>query len=273
MQVITPYQDNAKQYGERLPGVVGRISDIDPEKATLIQTPVTPFSLSIVTGIPLFRTHDSQRDYNTIVHDISRMLPNQFPYDNLRTHIAVGVLLRNSPGTTGAVAYKPTGDKRAFYRDHLDIFDKIFSFPLTLRMNGFYPNGIVLWVPGENGDGMFDMRRQISQGLLDKKAEKPAFHFKVKETKDKTKENIEPDIDTGIIHTTFLRFADKPEFVARYQDYKKLLSEVNQAIGKGEIFQEPLRVDEIAMIEPRVSAGSTVRDWYTDEVIARKQLG
>lgn len=269
-RIKSNYQGDAYEYkANGIPSAKKFITEnlCDPEKATLIDTPVTPYSASVVAGIPLFRMHDLQRDYNTIVHDIRELMPNQFPYDNLRTHIALGVFIRNSPGSgENSLHYTPHGRKQEFYKYYLDIFHDIDFQPFSLKVEGLYPNGIMLFEPAGNEEQVFEIRKQMCQCLLDKKVEKDNLYFETQ------KDGVQPKIDTGIIHSTFLRFAHREELVNKWEEYTNYLKEANNNIKSGEIFSDPLIIDEIVFIEPRVSHDISTRDWYSDEVIERRRF-
>jgi len=256
-------KDNVQGYRSKIPGIKEGMDKFDPNKAVTIDSPVSPYSISMVAGIPLFRTHDLQADYNSMIYDLNEAAPGQFPYDNLRTHIALGVLIRNSPGRGIGNEYVPTGDKKQFYADYLDVFRGIDFKPFSVKAESVHPNGVILWNPQDNEEAVFDIRRQITYGLMDKKKENPDFYFEVDDEGD-------PKVSTGIVHSTFLRFADRGRLVENFEGYQKAIDRINLGIREGAIFRDPVVVDEISFIEARVSRNSSARDWYNDKVISRR---
>ena len=165
------HEDNIEEYRDRLSKDEERLWAFTPDRAMSIDRKVTPFGISIVTGIPLFTTHDNQRDFNFIMHGLRSILPNQFIYGNEKTHIALSVLRRNWLLETSPV-YIPEGNKVEFYRDYLDVFNAIQFEPFSLRARALYPPGIMIWEPYDNQEEVFRIRKQILMGLLDKKNEK-----------------------------------------------------------------------------------------------------
>jgi|SRR3989344_2109604 len=258
------YPDSARLYRSRLSGVKERLEGYTPEQASksIITQPVSPFGISIVTGIPLFRTHDLQRDYNLMVHELKGILPNQYVYENLRTHVAFGVMIRNNPDSSGGHEYAPVGDKKEFYKEYLDIFRQIDFKPFSLKVEGIYPPGIMLFDLGDNEEELFKIRRQISELLEEKRSRNPEFYFARRDGK--------PDVGTGIVHATFWRPYNIDEITEEFSRYRKFLAEVNKEINEGLLFPDPIQIDEIAFIEPRVSRQISLGDYYTDEIIERK---
>lgn len=253
------YEDSIEGYQDRLSKDEERLRAFTPDRAISIDRKVTPFGISIVAGIPLFTTHDNQRDFNFIMHGLKSILPNQFIYGNEKTHIALSVLRRNGPLEISPT-YIPEGNKGEFYRDYLDVFNAIQFEPFSLMARALYPPGIMIWEPYDNQEEIFRIRKQILMGLLDKRNDRDDFYFD-------TREGL-PDIP-NLIHTTFMRPYDLEELTRNFQKYLDFLQETNNSIIEGRLFSEPLKIDNIAFIESKVSSEISLADYYTDEVIER----
>lgn len=263
MTEIACYNFSLENYQKRLPEVKEKLSNFDPLKAPLVDTQVTPYSINIVAGIPLFRSHSLQRDYEEFKHDLEQILKNQFSYDNWKTHISIATPIRCKQRSIADYSYQVSGEKKVFYREYLNIFEKIKFSPFSLKIEGLYPAGILLFQPEENENQIFELRKQIFEELIEAKKMNPSLYFE-------TNQNGFPKIDTGIVHSTFLRFSDRGELQARYSDYLLLLEEINIKIKNGQLFSKPLMIEDISFIETRFSNPITRRDWHTNEIILRK---
>ncbi|MBI2667503.1 hypothetical protein HYX17_01900 [Candidatus Woesearchaeota archaeon] len=246
-------------YRKRISEEERRLWRFTPDIAKSIDHKVTPFGISIVAGIPLFRTHSLQKDFNVLIYELRKILPSQFIYGNDKTHISLCVIIRNSSLKDGFY-YKPDKNKFQYYKEYLEVFRSINFSSFSLKVRVLSPLGIMTYEPLDNEGEIFNIRSQISQGLLSNEN----FYFDKRDGK--------PDIPKTI-HTTFMRFYNLIELNKNFKNYIEFLKEVNQDIRNGILFSEPLKISDIAFIESKVSWNIQLNDYYTDEVIERKEYG
>lgn len=259
---IIEYSDNVTQYRERLFSIERKLLSVTPEMIKPITREVTRFGISYVLGIPLFTTHQLQKDFNMISSELKGVLPNQFYYENYKTHISLCVAIRNNPIGSG-YRLKPDSNKIRFYQDYLDVLRSLDFNQFSLRASGIYPSGTLLWDPLENENQIFDIRKQISCGLIHKKNQNPEFYFDSNQSL--------PDIPESV-HTTIMRPYDPHELRDGFKRYKDLLCDVNREIETGRLFLEPLEINQVSLIETEVNRVEDITSlaYYTDQIIGRK---
>lgn len=262
MLEILEYSDNVTQYRERLSQIERRLLSVTPEIIKPITREVTRFGISYVLGIPLFTTHQLQKDFNRLSTELREVLPNQFYYENYKTHISLCVAIRNNPVESG---YKlKSGDNKVrIYQDYLEVLRSLDFNQFSLRALGVYPSGTLLWDPLENENQIFDIRKQISHGLIHKKNQNPEFYF--------DSNQCLPDIPESV-HTTIMRPYDLHELRNRFKRYNDLLCDVNREIETGRLFLEPLEISQVSFIETEVNRAEDITslDYYTDQIIERR---
>tara|TARA_Y100000310_G_C20600504_1_gene772762 strand:+ start:126 stop:956 length:831 start_codon:yes stop_codon:yes gene_type:complete len=266
------YSDSLEEYQSKLKGSLKEnLSSFDPANAKSCASHVTPFGISYVAGIPLFRTHESQRDYRDTIQELESNLPGQYFNDILHSHISLAIAIRNSPRDSQAFnsngrlipGYTPLGNKKDFYRDYLEILNSVDFEPFSLSVEGFFPGGIMLWRPQDNPEELFNIRRQLAEGLVKKQEQNRDFHFD-------TNPQGQPDTNT-IIHTTFLRPYDLNSFKGNFSRYNSTIEKINERIENRELFKDHIQIEEIAFIEPNVGPEISPEAYYTDEVIEIKK--
>lgn len=254
------YKGNKEDYANDLDNLKRRLSQFSTKDARSITTKVIPYGISIGTGLPLFNTHDMQKDYNSMTEKTRKILPNQFFHGNGRAHITLSVIKRNKPLREGN-HYIPKGAKKDFYKEYLEIFRGIKFKPFSLRLEGIYPAGIIVWSPEENPDEIFNIRKQISKGLEDKR-KSIGLEFDVDKKGD-------PNVES-IIHTTFMKPYCLPELAKKFDAFTDFLGELNSQIQDGKIFQTPLEINALNFTESRISANVTLEDYYTEIVLEKR---
>ena len=268
---IGEYSDNYRRYANSIPGLRRKFFHLKRTEPLSLDDirGMTPYGIAFAAGFPLFRTPAMARDYRLLIRRLMRVAPNQWFYEVPETHISLNVTIR---ADRRGYRYGPEGDKKEFYRRYLRVLESIHFSPFSLRLVGIYPNGIMLWKPVENKDAIFRIRSRIDRGLMSemrkhRKTGGGLFHF--------DSENGRP-VMPGIIHTTFMRPIDREEYNRRFASLSAEIDKLNVRLARGEIFHEPLWVNEVVFMEEhwhgheRITACSEIPGCYGIEIIARR---
>lgn len=244
------WNDSSKDYLRRLGAAKrGGLSKFDFDRAVPINIPVTPFGINFTSDLPLFRTPPSQKSFDYVVDELRETVPNQYFNNLAKTHVCLCIGVRNSPKESkDSIHYFPNGDKSIFYREYLSVLDSLNFRPFTLKADYLSPVGILLFRPEDNPEAIFDLRKQIVNGL-----------------RERTLAHEKPN---GLIHATLMRPFDLQEMREKMGDYIEQVTQINHLIYSGDLFGEPISIDQVALVEPHVNQGIIhPENYYTDEII------